>query len=67
MSAHPPTAEPVVLRISGAARRLDISESSVRRLITQGALPHVRIGGVVRVPVAAIDELVERSFARVVA
>jgi excisionase family DNA binding protein len=55
--------EPVVLRVKAAAQRLDISVSQAYVLIERGELEAVRVGGSLRVPVAAIDRIAngERS------
>ena len=56
-----PKANPVVLvDIVTAARRLGIGRSSVYRLIETGQLDVVHVGRSARIPVAAIDDLVDR-------
>jgi len=53
--------EPVLLRATEAATRLRVDESTVRRWIRAGTIPHVRLGdggpgAPVRIPAAALDE-----------
>ena len=49
--------QPVLLRVKGAAQRLDISVSKAYVLIERGELEAVRVGGSLRVPVAAIEKI----------
>ena len=52
---------PVLLvRPEDAARVLGIGRTKVYELIRSGALRSVRVGGLRRVPVAALDEFVAR-------
>ena len=52
MSAKKPSApeEPVVLTVSQAAKLLQVSENHLYSLISQGAIPHVRVGRLIRLP-----------------
>jgi len=52
---------PVVLTIPEAARRLAVSQLTVRRLMADGALSRVVIGRSVRVVTRSLDELAERG------
>lgn len=46
-------------RVAEAAQALGISRSQAYALIGSGQLPHVRIGNAIRVPVAALTDLIE--------
>ena len=52
------------LRISGVADILDISISSVRRLIRDGQLESIRIGSSVRVPEVSLERLLNAGRRR---
>jgi excisionase family DNA binding protein len=52
------------LRIAGVAELLDISISSVRRLIRDGQLESIRIGASVRVPEASLERLISAGRRR---
>ena len=55
----------VLLRTAEAARALGISRTRVYELVRAGSLPHVLLGGTsIRIPVAAIDELVAEAMGR---
>jgi excisionase family DNA binding protein len=43
----------------GAAERLSVSDRSVRRLVAEGELPAVLVGGVKRIRVADLEQYVE--------
>lgn len=53
--------EPRALSVDGAAAALSVEHKTVRALIADGRLGHVRIGRRVLVPVAAIDTYLERE------
>ncbi len=59
-AAPVPAAEPALLTIPEAADRLGVGRSTVYRLVEAGELEVVHVGRSVRVPPAAIDELVDR-------
>jgi len=59
-----PLNEKVLLRPRRVAEMLDICVSAVYERIYAGDLPCVRIGRSVRVPAAAIKELVESAKAK---
>ncbi|WP_406710797.1 excisionase family DNA-binding protein [Trueperella pyogenes] len=40
--------------IQGAAERLNVHHSTIRRMIYAGKLPHVRVGRVIRIPLDAL-------------
>jgi excisionase family DNA binding protein len=52
------------LRIAGVAELLDISISSVRRLIRDGQLEAIRIGSSVRVPEVSLERLLNAGRRR---
>lgn len=54
---------PVLLRPDQAAQLLGISRSKVYSLVSDGRLPAVRLTGSVRIPRAALLELVEAATA----
>jgi excisionase family DNA binding protein len=49
-----------LVKLSEAARMLDTSKRTLQRRIAAGDLVAVTDGGVVKVPIEAIDEYVER-------
>ncbi len=51
----------ILLRVSEAAEALSLSRSKVYEMINEGQLPVVRVGGVLRVPVAGLLALVEEQ------
>ncbi len=53
--------EQILVRPVDAAAMLSVSRSSVYELIASGALPSVRVGRMLRVPVAAIRRLAEQA------
>jgi excisionase family DNA binding protein len=56
-----------MLRISDVARRLDCSQSTVRRLIANGDLPFVQLNGKntsLRLDEAVLEEWLEGRLAR---
>lgn len=50
-----------VLDVPAAAKTLNVSEFSVRELIREGKLRTVRVGRLIRIPIAAIDEFLSGS------
>ena len=61
VEAVPVVAEAVAVDVREAARRLSVSERSVRRMVADGRLSTVRVGRRVLIPVAAISQLVEAT------
>lgn len=51
------TAGALLVRKADAARLLSVSVRTVDRLISRGILPARRIGGAVRIPVAALQAI----------
>lgn len=49
--------EPISVSVRTGARRHDVSPDFIRAKIADGTLPSVKIGGIVRVPVDALDAL----------
>jgi len=68
MTAHvaddPAAIAPLLLNIVDVARLLAIGRSSVYELIASGRLRPVRLGRSVRIPVAQVHELIQRSSDR---
>ncbi len=54
----------VAVTIAAAARRLQVSQSTIRRLLSRGELVRVTIGRSVRVLAASVDSLAERGGVR---
>jgi excisionase family DNA binding protein len=44
-----------------AAKLLDMSKSKIYEMIQRKQIPSVRLGGCLRIPVAALDELVAKA------
>ncbi len=55
--------ERLLLRPSEAAEAIGVSRSKAYVLIASGVLPSVRVGGCVRVPVAALKSWIDRQVA----
>lgn len=51
--------EPILVRVDEAARLLGVSPSSIRRLLIANAIPSVRLGRRVLIPVRALEALAE--------
>ena len=52
--------EALLLRVDEAAKLLGIGRSKTYQLIARGELPHMRVGGSVRVPVEALRDWIRR-------
>lgn len=52
---------PPVSDVAGAARILDVSEDTIRRMVERQELGHVRLGRLVRIPRHRILELLDRN------
>jgi len=50
----------MMLRPAEAADAIGVSRSKAYELIANGAIPSVKLGGCVRVPVAALQEWINR-------
>lgn len=61
--AAPGDAATLLRSLQETARQLAVSTRTVRRLLAEGALPLVRIGGAVRIPSAAVRALIEARAA----
>jgi excisionase family DNA binding protein len=55
--------EPLLLRPIEAAKAIGVSRAKAYDLIRRGLLPHVRIGFSVRVPVAALNRMIDAQLA----
>lgn len=51
----------VAMTVRNAARRLEVSTSTIRRLLERGVLVRITIGRSVRVLARSVDELAERG------
>lgn len=51
----------LMYKVSEAAEALSLSRSKTYELIREGRIPAIRIGGVIRVPVAALRALAEAA------
>lgn len=60
--AKVPISERLALSVEDAASLLAISRSKAYQLIASGELPSVRLGGTIRVPRRALDELIDRAI-----
>ena len=59
--------ERLMLRPAEAAEAIGVSRSKLYELLSSGALPSVRLGSSVRVPVSALRDWIERQLAATVA
>lgn len=51
----------LVLRVDAVAAALEIGRVKVYRLIGEGVLPSIKIGGSIRVPVSALEEWLQKN------
>lgn len=51
--------EPLLITVREAAERVQLSKDTVYRLIASGDFPYKRVGGVLRVPVKALEKWAE--------
>lgn len=51
-----PKPEPLLITVREAAARVNLNKDTVYNLIAKGDFPHKRIGGVLRVPVKALED-----------
>jgi excisionase family DNA binding protein len=66
MQVEEPTVGRMLLRVPEAARAIGVATSTAYVLIQAGTIPSVRLGGSVRVPVAALQEwIASQARARV--
>jgi excisionase family DNA binding protein len=56
-----PTALPQLLTVKQAAQTLAVSQKLIRRLLRDGQLQGVRVGGAVRVTESGLHDYVERN------
>jgi excisionase family DNA binding protein len=52
---------PLVIDVVEAGRRLGIGRSAAYQAVHSGQIPSVRIGGLIKVPVAALERMLERA------
>jgi excisionase family DNA binding protein len=51
----------IFLKPVRAARLLDLSKSKIYQMIQRNEIPSVRLGGCLRIPMSALDDLVEQA------
>lgn len=59
MTNNKETREVLLITVREAAERVQLSKDKVYELIARGEFPHKRIGGVIRVPVKALERWAE--------
>lgn len=59
MATEQPNREVLLISVREAARRVNLSKDRIYDLIAAGKFPHKRIGGVLRVPVKALERWAE--------
>ena len=52
----------VLVRVSEVARRLGICRSSVYKLLEEGEIAYVQIGGIKRIPVEALEAFIRENM-----
>jgi excisionase family DNA binding protein len=52
----------LMLRPTEAAEAIGVGRSKIYELISSGQIPHVRLGGVIRVPVQALNQWIARQL-----
>ena len=55
------TSDFVFVKPVRAAKLLDMSKSKIYEMIQRNEIPSVRLGGCLRIPVAALDDLVAKA------
>lgn len=55
------TAEPRFMSVAEAARFVNLSEKTIRRLIEENRIPSIRVGNSIRIPVRWRDQLLQAS------
>ena len=58
----PSQVERILYRPAEAAKAIGISRSRIYELIARGEIPSIRVGGVVRVPVASLQGWVNQKI-----
>lgn len=53
--------EPELISITATASRLGVSVATVRRLVTEGRMPSVKVGAQIRIATAVVDAYVARA------
>ena len=51
--------EPLLLTVSQTACRLNLSDKTIRRLITNGEIPYMSVGKAIRIPDTALQKWIE--------
>lgn len=54
--------EPLLLRVKAAADMLSVSRSKLYELIQQNAVPHVRVGNSLRIPLNSLRDWIEQQL-----
>jgi excisionase family DNA binding protein len=57
LDQRPPPELPEHVDVAGAARALGVSQKTVYRLVADGALPHLRVGRLIRIAAADLEAL----------
>lgn len=55
------TAEPRFMSVAEAARFVNLSEKTIRRLIDEGKVPYIRIGASIRIPIRWREQLLRAT------
>lgn len=55
------TAEPRFMSVAEAARFVNLSEKTIRRLIEENKIPSIRVGNSIRIPVRWRDQLLQAA------
>jgi len=62
MVSHQKNPSAQLLSLKKAAEKLDVSVSTLRRLLTTGALPGLKIGGQLRIVISDLQAFVNSSY-----
>jgi excisionase family DNA binding protein len=52
----------MVWTVREAARRLKVSDRTLRKRVRQGVIPHIRFGGKILFPVAALEAWISKQI-----
>lgn len=52
----------MVWTVREAARRLKVSDRTLRKRVRQGVIPHIRFGGKILFPVAALETWISKQI-----
>ena len=55
--------KPEALSIKQVSEKLSVSDKTIRRIIKRGDLPHFKVMGAIRIPLAEVDKFINSNRA----